>query len=322
MNKEAKPKITMTQANSIKSDTVIAKTYVADTNIAKSTVANTASRLRNSGTLTFGQVLLNLALICMCSVSMIPFLWTISTSLRPQSEAFNMPPHFFPTSFMYENYAAVFKAFPFFRFITNSLLTASGVVILSLTVTTMAAYSFARINFRFKGVIFLFFMAGLMVPGFATLISTYLIMARFGLVNTLWPLILPAAISPLHIFLVRQFMMTIPRSYDESAEIDGASRLTILFFIILPMVKPVLMLAALQSFVGSWNNFIGPLVYIHDFDRMTIPIGLRLLQGYMGMGNISEILSGVVISLIMPVLLYIFGQRYLIEGVVITGIKS
>ena len=280
------------------------------------------SWMHRSGRIPFGQLCLNLILAGGCLVAMLPFMWTISTSLRPQVEAFRMPPDFLPTSFMYQNYLAVFDAFPFFRFILNSLITATGVVILSVTVTSLAAFAFARIDFKYKNTIFLIFMAGLMVPGFTTLISTYLMMAQAGLVNTLWALILPAAISPLHIFLVRQFMMTIPKSYDESAEIDGCSRLSIFFFIVVPMSKPVLMLAVLQSFVGSWNNFIGPLVYLHDYYRMTLPIGLRSLQGFMGTGNLSVILAGVTMSFVAPILLYLFGQRYLIEGVALTGLKS
>jgi len=272
--------------------------------------------------ITVSQVLLVLFLTLLCLIMMLPFMWIVSTSLRPQSIAFNMPPDFIPTHFMYQNYIAVFTVFPFFRFIMNSVIVSFSVVALSMTITTLAAFAFARIEFKFKNIIFIIFMAGLMVPGFATLISNYLIMARFGLVNTLWAIILPAGISPLHIFLVRQFMMTLPKSYDDSAEIDGCSRMQTFLFIILPLIKPVLMLIALQAFVASWNNFIGPLVYLHAFDRMTIPIGLRMLTGYMGMGNIAEILAGVAVSLVVPIILYIFGQRYLIEGMVITGLKS
>ena len=272
--------------------------------------------------LPIGQIVLNLILATGCLIAMLPFMWTISTSLRPQAEAFNMPPDFFPTSFMYQNYLVVFNTFPFFRFVMNSFIVATGVVILSVSVTSLAAFAFARINFKYKNTFFMIFMAGLMVPGFTTLISTYLMMAQMGLVNTLWALILPAAISPLHIFLVRQFMMTIPKSYDESAEIDGCSRFSIFLFIVMPMSKPVLMLAVLQSFIGSWNNFIAPLVYLHDYYRMTLPIGLRSLHGFMGTGNLSVILAGVSMSFVPPVILYLFGQRYLIEGVALTGLKS
>jgi len=291
--------------------------------IAKRTVhiGYRATKKQHSGQ-NLIQVLLNVVLGFGCIIAMLPFMWIISTSLRSPAYAFRMPPLFLPTEFMYQNYVAVFESFPFIRFISNSLLAASGSVLLSVTVTTLAAYAFARINFRFKNAIFIIFMSGLMVPGFATLISTFLMMSQFNLVNTLWALILPAAINPLHIFLVRQFMMTIPKSYDESAEIDGCSRFSTFFFIILPMTKPVLMLAVLQAFLASWNDFMRPLIFLHDFDRMTIPIGLRMLHGFMGTGNLSYILAGVTISFTMPVILYIFGQRYLVEGITLTGVKS
>ncbi|MDR2476432.1 MAG: carbohydrate ABC transporter permease [Treponema sp.] len=269
-----------------------------------------------------GQALLILFLTVLCLVSMLPFCWSASTSLRLPADSFKMPPSFFPTAFHYDNYTAVFTRFPFLRFITNSLFVSFMVMFLGLLVTTMAAYSFARIKFNGKNAIFMIFMAGLMIPYSATMISVYIIMSKIHLVGNLWALILPAAISPLHIFLVRQFMMTIPASYEEAAEIDGAGRLAIYLRIMMPMSKPVMMLAALQVFIGSWNNFIGPLIYLSDWDKMTLPIGLKLLQGYMGMGNISEILAGITVSLAMPVLLFLFGQRYLIEGIALTGVKS
>ena len=269
-----------------------------------------------------GQSILILFLTFLCVISMIPFCWSISTSLRLPADSFKMPPSFLPTAFHYDNYIAVFTRFPFFRFITNSMFVSFMVMFFGLIVTTMAAYSFARINFRGKNIIFMVFMSGLMIPYSATMISVYIIMSKLHLVGSLWALILPATISPLHIFLVRQFMMTIPMSYEEAAEIDGASRFAIYARIMVPMSKPVMMLAALQVFIGSWNNFIGPLIYLSDWNKMTLPIGLKLLQGYMGMGNISEILAGITVSLVMPILLYLFGQRYLVEGIALTGVKS
>ena len=268
------------------------------------------------------QAVLILFLTLLCVVGMIPFCWSISTSLRLPADSFKMPPSFLPTAFYYSNYLAVFSRFPFFRFITNSLYVSFMVMFLGLIVTTTAAYSFARINFRGKNVIFLIFMAGLMIPYSATMISVYIIMSKIHLVGSQWALILPAAISPLHIFLVRQFMMTIPMSYEEAAEIDGASRFAIYARIMVPMSKPVMMLAALQVFIASWNNFIGPLIYLSEWNKMTLPIGLRLLRGYMGTGNISEVLAGISVSLVMPILIYLFGQRYLIEGITLTGVKS
>lgn len=268
------------------------------------------------------QTLLILFFSIMCIIILLPFCWSISTSLRMASDSFKMPPSFFPTAFHTENYKAVVTRFPFHRFVINSLMVAFAVVLLNLITTSMASFSFARIDFRGKNVLFLVFMAGLMIPSYATMISVYIIMAKLRLVGSLWALILPAMINPLHIFLVRQFMMTIPKSYEEAAELDGASNFGIYRLVIMPMSKPVLMLAALQAFIASWNNFISPLIYLSDWDKMTLPIGLKQVQGYMGTGNISEILAGVVISLVVPMLLYFFGQRYLIEGIALTGLKS
>ena len=279
----------------------------------------------NSGEIlrrNIGQFFLNLALILLCVGFLLPLSWCVATSLRNPAESFKMPPSFFPTSFVYQNYTLVFTYFPFFQFMLNSLFVGVMVAFLCLLVSTMAAFSFARISLRGKNALFILFMSGLMIPSSATMISVYLIMSRVRLVGSLWALILPASINPLYIFLIRQFMMTIPKSYEEAAEIDGCGRLTVYARIIMPMCKPVMMLAGLQVFISSWNNFIAPLIYLSNWKMMTLPIGLRLLNGYMGTGNISEILAGVSLSLIPPILLFVIGKRYLIEGIALTGVKS
>jgi len=271
---------------------------------------------------SFPQIILNFVLAAGCIVALLPFMWIFATSLRHPAESFRMPPSFFPTSFQWENYYTVFTTFPFARFITNSMIVSSAVVVLSVIVSSLAAFSFARIDFKGKNIIFMVFMAGLMIPGSATMISLFLVMAQLGLVGSLWALILPATINPLHIFLMRQVMMTIPKSYEESAEIDGCRRLGIYWYVILPMSKPILILAGLQAFVASWNNFIGPLIFISEWNRMTLPIGLRGLLGFMGTGSISVVLAGVAVSLVVPVLLFVFGQRHFVEGIALTGVKS
>lgn len=268
------------------------------------------------------QPVLNAFLLVLCVVMLLPFCWIVSTSLRLPSESFRMPPSFFPTSFFIDNYIAVFTRFPFGRFIINSLMVAIASVFLNMVVTTTAAYSFARITFKGKGIIFILFMCGLMIPVQATMIPLYIIMSKLRLVGDLRALILPAMISPLAIFLVRQMMMVIPKSYEEAAIIDGAGHFTIYWRVITPMVKPVLLVTVLQSFLGSWNNFLGPLIYLSDWNKMTLPIGLRVLNGYMGAGNISEILAGVTVSLVAPVLIYLFGQKYLMQGISLAGVKG
>jgi multiple sugar transport system permease protein len=257
-----------------------------------------------------------------CFISLLPFFWTFSTSLRRPVDSYRMPPDFFPTAFQYQNYLTVFRSFPFGRFISNSLFVSSSVLILSLIVTTMAAFSFARINFRGKNLIFIIFMAGMMIPYFATMIPVYLIMSKLRLVGSLWALIIPGMINPLYIFLIRQFMMTIPKSYEEAAEIEGCGRFVVYGRIIIPMSKPVMMIAGFQVFIASWNNFVGPLIFLSDWNRMTLPIGIRVLSGYRETGSMAVVLAGITISLVMPIILFAFGQRYLIEGIALTGIKS
>jgi multiple sugar transport system permease protein len=269
-----------------------------------------------------GQGALVLFLGSCCFISLLPFFWTFSTSLRLPIDSYKMPPDFFPTAFYYQHYFEVFSKFPFIRFVSNSLFVSLSVMVLSLLVTTMAAFSFARINFKGKNVIFTVFMSGMMIPYYATMISVYIIMSKLHLVGSLWALIIPATINPLYIFLIRQFMMTIPKSYEEAAEIEGCGRFTIYWKIMIPMSKPVMMIAALQVFIGSWNNFVGPLIYLSDWNKMTLPIGIRVLSGYMGTGSMSVILAGITMSLVMPIILFSFGQRYLIEGIALTGIKS
>lgn len=265
---------------------------------------------------------LHLFLIGLCVLMLLPFCWVISTSLRLPGESFKLPPSFFPTDFYYQNYLDVFQKFPFARFMLNSILVAVTVVILNMIVTTMAGYAFARIPFKGRNGVFLIFLAGMMIPSQATMIPVYIVMSKIGLVGSLWAIILPATINPLSIFFVRQYMMTIPGSYEEAAYIDGAGRVQIYLRIILPMSKSVIVMTTMLNFLASWNNFMGPLIYLSDWNQMTLPIGLRVLQGYMGTGSIGVILAGVAISIIIPTILYLFGQKYFLQGMTLSGLKS
>ncbi|HAX50370.1 carbohydrate ABC transporter permease [Muricomes intestini] len=216
----------------------------------------------------------------------------------------------------------MFQAFPFAQVIFNSIKIAVIVVIANLFISTMAGFAFARIKFKGKNVVFLIILAGMMIPSQAKLIPTYLVMSKMGLVGTHWSLILPAIINPINIFFVRQYMMTIPGSYEEAAYIDGAGRFTIYLRIFLPMSKSVIIMTSMLTFLASWNDFLNPLIFLSKYDKMTLPLGLKTLSGAMATGSTSVILAGVAISLIIPTLLYIFGQKYILQSVVMSGLKS
>lgn len=270
----------------------------------------------------WSQICLILFLTVLCTVMVLPFMWVFSTSLRLPKESFSLPPSFIPTSFHIQNYIELFTKFPFLKFITNSLFVAVTVVLLNIVITTMAGYAFSRIQFKGRDTLFVILLAGLMIPMQAMTIPVYIIMAKLKLVGSLWALILPATINPLGIFLVRQFMLTIPSSYEEAAYMDGASRIKIYLQIILPMSKSIVMMTSMLCFLTSWNNFMAPLIYLSDWEKMTIPIGLRVLQGYQGTGSISVLFAGIAISLVAPLLLYIFGQKYLVQESPLSGLKS
>lgn len=268
------------------------------------------------------QLVLHLFLAVLCILMLAPFAWVIATSLRLPADSFKLPPSFLPTSFHYQNYLDVFKNFPFARCIFNSIKIALIVVGANLIISTMAGYAFARIPFKGKSVVFMIILAGMMIPAQAKLVPTYIVMSKIGLVGTHASLILPAVISPLNIFFVRQYMMTIPASYEEAAYIDGAGRLRIWWQVFVPMSKSVIIMVSLLSFLASWNDFINPLIFLSKYEKMTLPLGLKTLSGAMNTGSASVVLAGVAISLVVPTILYIFGQKHMLQSAVMSGLKS
>ena len=268
------------------------------------------------------QIVLCTFLLILCVIMLLPFCWMLSTSLRLPKDSFSMPPSFIPTSFYFDNYLEVFRKFPFGQFIWNSTVVAVLSVTINFFSTAMASYAFSRINFKGRNVLFVIFLAGIMIPAQATMIPVFLFMKTIGLVGNYFSLILPTIIAPMGIFLQRQYMMSIPKSYDEAAYIDGAGRVRIFFNLILPMSKPVLILTSLQCFLGSWNNFMGPLIYLSDWNQMTLPMGIKILSGMRGNGSISVILAGVIISLSVPTVIYLCFSKYLLNGVSISGVKG
>lgn len=271
---------------------------------------------------TILRIALGFIMILLCAIFLLPFFWAISTSLRLPKDSFNLPPQFFPTSFCIQNYEMVFSTFPFLKFILNSLLVAVVLTISQVIITTMAGYAFARLHFAGKNICFFLILSGIMIPISSIIIPQFMVVKSLGIMDSQLAIILPYLINPMGIFLVKQFMQTIPSSYDEAAIIDGAGKFRIYWNVILPMSVPALAVVVVMTFVGSWNNFFGPLIYISSWDKMTLPLGLNVLSSSLGNGDISVILAGVVIAFIPPILIYIFGQKYLLQGTTLSGLKS
>ncbi|SDF56027.1 carbohydrate ABC transporter membrane protein 2, CUT1 family (TC 3.A.1.1.-) [Marvinbryantia formatexigens] len=270
----------------------------------------------------WGQFFLVIILCIFSYLMLLPFIWAFSTSLRLPADSFDLPPSFFPTEWRWENYAYVFKALPFMRFFRNSIFVTVIISIVQILFSTMAAFAFAKLNFKGKNILFIYLLSGLMLPYQSYVIAQFFIMNKMHLYNTLWALILPYFANPFGIFLLRQNMSGIPDSYIDAATIDGASKFRIYWSIMLPMTKSSIVVVIFMKFIEQWNNFFAALIYINSEEHFTLPMGMKTLQGFRSAGNLAHILAGVMISLIVPTIVYAFGQKYLLQSTALSGLKS
>ena len=251
-----------------------------------------------------------------------PFFWMVSTSLKSEVAIFEYPPVFFPYPPAWRNYVEVFIRQPLARALLNSVKIAVINTVGTLFTSSLAAYSFAKIRFRFKNQLFLILLATMMIPGQVTLIPIFVWFQRLGWVDTHLPLIVPALLCNAYgVFLLRQFFMTIPDSLGESAKIDGASQFTVFFRIMLPLCVPALTTLGLFSFMGNWNSFMGPLIYLNSVDKFTVPLMLRLFSNHY-YADWSMLMTVACESVAPVIIMYIFMQRFFIKGVVMSGLKS
>lgn len=269
-----------------------------------------------------GHYAINSLLIAVALLMLIPFLWMFSTSFRTPAESFTLPPQWIPLEPRFENYLQVFESVPFFAFILNSVKVTVIVTLAQLFFCSTAAYAFARLNFPAKNTLFLLLMSSLMVPGSVTIVPIFILIRYLNLADTHWSLILPAITSAFGIFLLRQFFLTIPNELEDAAKIDGANPFQIYSRIILPLGAPALSVLAIFTFNGTWNEFFRPLIFLKTWEKFTLPLGLITLRGVEGTGSISVVLAGVSLSILPILLVFLFAQRFLIEGITLTGLKG
>lgn len=262
-------------------------------------------------------------LLFMLSIVIVaPMVWTFSTSLRKGTDSFTVPPKWLPTDLAVENYAEVFDKVPFGRQIINSTLITWGTVLGQLISASLAGYAFARLDFAGRDLLFWVVLATMMIPIQAVVIPVFIFLRNMGLVDTLWSLILPAVPTAFGTFLLRQYFLTIPIELEESGLIDGANQWQLFYRIYLPLVKPGLAVLAILSFNFHWNEFFRPLIFLIDNENFPITLGIFQLQGYMMTGSIAVVLAGVVMSLVPVIIIFLLGQRYLIEGIMRGAIKG
>ena len=251
-----------------------------------------------------------------------PVLWTVSSSLRTPAQSFTLPPEWFPTHPFWGNYQAVFTTVPYGRYVLNSAIVCIGVVAGQLITAGLGGYAFARLKFPGKGLLFALIMATLMIPLQATIIPVFELISKLHLNDTLISLIVPAWATPFGVFLLRQYFMGLPHELEEAAVLDGATIWQVFWRIYLPLGLPGFAILAILTFNGTWNDYFRPLIFLTSQQNFTVPLGVVTLFGYLGTGSISVVLAGVVLSLLVVLVVYLIGQRYLIEGLTAGSLKS
>jgi multiple sugar transport system permease protein len=280
---------------------------------------------------TIGRLLVHLALIIICVAAIVPFLWMVSTSLKTVSGATEYPPRFIPHPFRWENYPDVlFHGTTNFLLWTRNTLIITTLVVCGTTLSSsLVAYGFCKVDFRGRGMLFAIMLSTMMIPFPVTMVSLFTIFHWLGnhtgtqWLGTFKPLWVPAWFgSAFNIFLLRQFFITIPGELSEAARIDGCSELGIFVRIILPLSRPALAVVALFAFMGAWNDFLGPLIYLQRPEQFTLALGLQNFQSQHG-GTPWHLLMAASTLVILPVLLLFFlAQKTFIEGIATTGLKG
>ncbi len=267
------------------------------------------------------EVFAHIILILGALTMIIPFLWMISTSLKDFGQVFVIPPSWIPNPVQWGNYPDSLEALPFARAYWNSTYIAVVVVASQLLTCSMAGYAFARIEFPFREQLFIIFLATLMIPAQVTIIPTYLIMRDLGLIDSHLSLIIPSALfNAFGVFLLRQFIKGLPQELEESAVLDGANRLRIYWQIILPLIKAPLAALGIFSFLGQWNNLFTANIFLSSPDKYTVPLLLNQFKG-LYITDWTLMMAAATIAVIPVLAVYLIGQRYIIEGVALTGIK-
>ncbi|MDV7751610.1 carbohydrate ABC transporter permease [Enterococcus casseliflavus] len=266
--------------------------------------------------------------------TVLPFVWTISTSFKSDSEILSGSMNIIPSQFTFDHYREVFKTMPFLTYLKNSLILALGGVATNLFFGSLAGYSFGQLRFKGKKPIFLVFLASMMVPGIVTMIPTFIVLRGFplaggnnlvgsgglGLINSYWAILLPGAAGAFSIFFMKQFFEQLPRELGESARMDGATEFKIFWDIYFPLAKPALTTLGIMTFQAGWNAFMWPMIVLNAEEMKTVQVGLAAFQ-YNYNTNYGPLMAGTILATLPVLILFIFAQRNYVQGMADAGIK-
>ncbi len=263
-------------------------------------------------------------MITIALFTVIPFVWMVIASLHPSHGNLPSPAHLIPKVWHWENYRVVFSmdAAPFVRFFWNTLLVAVCVVFGQLAICSLAGYGFARLHFPGRDLLFFLFLATMMIPGQVTMIPAFLIVRSFGWLNTYWALIIPGISSAFGIFLLRQFFITLPKDLDDAARLDGCGDLSIYWRIALPLSRPALATLGAFAFISTWTDFFWPLLVTSTTGMRTLEVGLSLFKDSFGNTNWPLQMAASVLVLFPVLMVFLFTQRFFVQGIALTGLKG
>ncbi len=269
------------------------------------------------------KILTYAVLIFMALIFLMPMVWMLSTSFKPKSQWFSKELHWIPQTFTWDNYTKILNnpTTPIRRWFTNSVIVGLIATTLILLINSLAAYAYARMEFRGRKAMFGLLLATLFLPGVMFLVPNFLTIYKLGLLNNYAGVILPGLSGVFGVFFLRQFFETIPKELEEAAQIDGATPVQTFWMIALPLAKPALATLAIITFLGSWNDFLWPLLILKDRTLQTLPPGLRSLQGAYT-SEYGQMMAGAVIAAVPVLVLYVLMQRYIVASVATTGLAG
>lgn len=268
-----------------------------------------------------GRVIVYAMLILLALLMLLPFAWMVSASLKLDKDVFRFPIEWIPAVPQWDNYSTIWTRIPFLTFFMNTFKLTVIITLLQLVTSSFAAYAFAKLKFPGRDWLFLAYIGSIAIPWQVYMVPQFIMMRRFGLVDTHWSLILLQAFSAFGVFLLRQFFVSIPDEILDAARIDGMSEYGIFYRIMLPLSKPALATLTIFTSVAVWNDFMGPLIYLNSMKLKTIQLGLRMfIQQYSA--DYALIMAAALVSLIPVVILFLFLQRFFIEGIASTGVKG
>jgi multiple sugar transport system permease protein len=252
---------------------------------------------------------------------LVPFVWMVSSSLKNNNEVFTVPTQWIPREFQWHNYVDIWSRIPMTTYLRNSLFLSLVITFLQVLTGSFAAYGFSKVRWRGRDALFVAYIATIAVPWQAYMVPQYVMLQKAGLVNTFWSLILMQAFGAFGVFLLRQYYLTIPDELCEAARIDGLSEYGIYRRIILPLSKPALASLALLTFVATWNDYMGPFIYLTSNELWTVQLGLKSFVGLFD-GDYAMIMTGSVISVVPILVIFLVGQKYFIQGIATSGLKG